>query len=800
MAITYDRTPPLTESKPKSLSKFDQLTSAEASVGRDLLTPHVIHLRESAISDETISARGYFSVLTIGGLRELGFADSQWSGPGIIIPVHPPGTTTPSHYVYRPDDPRDPKRKYLNPIGRPMRLDVPPQCQSAIGDPSVTLWITEGSKKADALASKGECAIALMGVWCWKGTNDVGGKTSLPDWDSVGLNGRSIVVAFDSDASRKPSVLHALTRLTGMLRSKGAIVRWVVLPDDADKIGVDDFLHDHTMDDLHALIINAPEPPNLPKFKAKNPKIREQVQDLWSSLLAAGAPFYVYNDFLVYLDYTSEGNLRMRPVDQVAMSYYLSGYVTFVDSRVRNGAAGPEVVEIEHSPPRQIAETMARVIDPQVPVISSIVRTPRFRSDGSLITEPGFDPGTKLFYDPSIRLNAVPDNPTSADVEAAKDLIFNQMLSDFEFDEEADLAHAVALAIEPFVRPMIGPKMPIHLIEAAIQGTGKGLLADVLTYPAHGAWISWTSEPESDAEVRKKITASLLANDTIFGIDNVKNVLSSGSLAAAVTTETWRDRLLGSPKNVSGQITWSWVITANNPTVDSDISRRVVRTRLVASVEDPSQREDFRIPDLKKWVVDHEAEILHALLTLVQSWVKRGMPQGSKPMGSFESWARTLGGILETAGIPGFLSQTDEPVDPVKEAWRSLVEAWRSTYAFAFVTVAQLYDLSVEKAIELPLSGKDENALRRSLGMKLRYQKDRVYGSLRIVQGSGGSGGVNSWVLQDTQAGRHVRSVKSVSCPYPQPEEKTKKERARHGGDTPDTRDTTPTRFEAMIL
>ena len=53
-----------------------------------------------------------------------------------------------------------------------MILDVPPTCQPMLGDPSVDLWITEGTKKADAGASRGLCIIALLGVWNWRGRND----------------------------------------------------------------------------------------------------------------------------------------------------------------------------------------------------------------------------------------------------------------------------------------------------------------------------------------------------------------------------------------------------------------------------------------------------------------------------------------------------------------------------------------------------------------------------------------------------------------------------------------------------
>ena len=50
------------------------------------------------------------------------------------------------------------------------------------GNPQTPLWVTEGTPKGDALVSQGVCAIALNGVWGFRGTNAHGGKVVLPDW------------------------------------------------------------------------------------------------------------------------------------------------------------------------------------------------------------------------------------------------------------------------------------------------------------------------------------------------------------------------------------------------------------------------------------------------------------------------------------------------------------------------------------------------------------------------------------------------------------------------------------------
>jgi hypothetical protein len=125
----------------------------------------------------------------------------------------------------------------------------------------VPLWITEGQKKADALASHGAVALCLLGVWNFKGKNPLGGTTLLADWDYVAVNGREVRLVFDSDVVSLPGVRKALERLTEHLSRKGAAVRMVYLPPVAGKkVGVDDFLvAGHTLQDLEALI-EAPRP------------------------------------------------------------------------------------------------------------------------------------------------------------------------------------------------------------------------------------------------------------------------------------------------------------------------------------------------------------------------------------------------------------------------------------------------------------------------------------------------------------------------------------------------------------
>ncbi len=224
------------------------------------LSPHhrTMLLEGSAVAPDVVEARGYRTVGDGAELEELGLGRDQRNTPGLLVPLYGPGGDVVLHQ-FRPDEPRiknGRQVKYETPAGARMVLDVHPTARGRLGDPSVPLFVTEGVKKGDALVSQGLCAVALVGVWNWRGTNEHGGKTALAEWESIALNGRKVYIVFDSDVMTKPGVQKALSRLKAFLESRGAEVALVYLPtaDGGEKQGVDDYLAaGHSTEELLSL-------------------------------------------------------------------------------------------------------------------------------------------------------------------------------------------------------------------------------------------------------------------------------------------------------------------------------------------------------------------------------------------------------------------------------------------------------------------------------------------------------------------------------------------------------------------
>lgn len=230
--------------------------------GAALFPQHADLLAASGITAEHARVRGYVSVDTKTRLEDIGITRAGRNVPGLLVPsLRIDGSTW--GYQYRSDQPR--RRggkpvKYETPTGQRNGIDVPPGVGPQLGDPLVPLWVTEGVKKADAATLAGLVCVALPGVWSWRGSNGKGGKVAVSAWHDIALNGRRVVLAFDSDVVRKTSVHAALDQLADYLGSKGAAVEYLHLPhDDVAKTGLDDYLNGHTVDDLWRLV--RPEPP-----------------------------------------------------------------------------------------------------------------------------------------------------------------------------------------------------------------------------------------------------------------------------------------------------------------------------------------------------------------------------------------------------------------------------------------------------------------------------------------------------------------------------------------------------------
>jgi hypothetical protein len=188
-------------------------------------------LVESSILPEVVTDRPY-STISAEEVRRLGFPTTpEQAGTEFLkIPLYSAAGGPSTGCQIRPDVPRTLKDsngkprivKYEGEPRKPPIIDVPPRAFLLLQDLKTPLFIVEGSRKADAGASRGLCVISLAGVWAW-----LHSKVALPDWRLIPLKDRTVYIAFDDDVVTKKPVARALRDLGGFLELRGATVKVV---------------------------------------------------------------------------------------------------------------------------------------------------------------------------------------------------------------------------------------------------------------------------------------------------------------------------------------------------------------------------------------------------------------------------------------------------------------------------------------------------------------------------------------------------------------------------------------------
>ena len=360
-----------------------------------------------------------------------------------------------------------------------------------------------------------------------------------------------------------------------------------------------------------------------------------------------------------------------------------------------------------HPPLAVVGDVLALPSWPGLPALEALTEVPILRADGTVLDVPGYDAATALVYCPApgLMLPPIPAAPRREDARGAIEAVAD-LFVDMPFTSRADFANLLALLITPIVRPAITGQVPLALVDKPKRGTGATLCVQVVAAIAFGSVTELTTAPHDDEEWRKKITAALVAGSTFLWFDKIDHKLTSPSLAAALTTPEWRDRILGKSEMTRPlPQRATWVATGNNLQLGGDLGRRSYRIRLDAGVARPWQRDGFQHPHLLRHVLRHRGELLAAILTAARAWFAADCPPADVPrLGSFEEWTRTVGGILAFAGVPGFLENLNELYDEVDEdeqAWGAFLAVWHGYFGEDAVTVATVAAAARDGASEL---------------------------------------------------------------------------------------------------
>ena len=426
-------------------------------------------------------------------------------------------------------------------------------------------------------------------------------------------------------------------------------------------------------------------------------------------------------------------------------------------ARFRRYNASKETWVACTSPDWLVKAIRERAAYPDLRELRGVIPAPTLRRDRSLLTTAGYDKASGLIFAPNANYPSIPSQPTPADVAHAVDALV-EPFADFPFVQPHHLAACIATVLAIVARPAIDGPVPLLGISATAPGSGKSLCADVISLITTGAPASRTTVPDSDEEMRKKITSFAIADQPVVLLDNIEATLKSESLAGALTSRTWADRKLGGNDMYNGELRAVFIATGNGLRYGGDLGRRVLPVEMDAGMDHPEDRSGFRYPVLLDFVRGVRPALVSAALTILRAFVDAGAPQhGAPPMGSFERWDDLIRSSVVWAGLDdpcaGRRALRDQSDDD-RDTLGGLLTAWSARFGSTPTTLAkavatgqptQAPDLwtAFRQAVK---TGAHVDAV--SLGAALRKFRGRVIDGRRFSI-AGRTGGSARWFVEE---------------------------------------------------
>ncbi len=477
-----------------------------------------------------------------------------------------------------------------------------------------------------------------------------------------------------------------------------------------------------------------------PKITAGNPNLDDLAREVWSNLRKANEPPFLFrhDGRLCRVEEDDTGAPVVVSVDAHRMQFTL---VKLFDWKRENDDG--EIIDCR--PPKDLASHLVADPDPRVPLLRRIVTAPIFTRSGRLLDRPGdYEDGILYLPPKAFRLPPLPARPSEEEIRSAMDFINENLLADFSFVDEFEIANCFAALLTPLVREMIDGPTPMFWVDKSKGGSGGTLLSSVIAAPILGAPPAGINAPRDEAEWNRVILSTLLRSPNVFFIDNCNDQLSSEALAHAITAARYEGRIIGSSKNESAEVRCLWIINGNNLSFGWELARRVVRIRIDPKVASPDQQDSrkFVHKHLLSWVIAHRAEVMYHLLTLVNAWQAsdRPLPADETPgFGSFDSWREVVGGILNAAGVHGFLlnlEEAREEADQESATIPAFIAAWRTKFGAEQVSAADLLKIS-RGLLDLPES---DHAASIRVGLFLTKYQGQFHDGCRIERQSAAQG------------------------------------------------------------
>jgi hypothetical protein len=462
-------------------------------------------------------------------------------------------------------------------------------------------------------------------------------------------------------------------------------------------------------------------------------------------------------DFGAELVIVGDGG-ALFPQNEHGLRYQAGGLTQFW----RLQTSHVSVSEIPENPPAGVCKSvLALQGNRRLKKLNAVITAPTLRPDGTVLSVPGFDESTGLLFDADQPPQTVPDNPSTEQALEALSQVWS-VFKEFPFVTAVDRAVHLCAILTAAVRSAL-PTAPAFAYDAPVQASGKTLLGKCVGAIATGGVPDiWPHTSRDDEEVRKRLFTALRTGAKAVVWDNVVGTFDSPAMASFLTSEQFRDRVLGKSESSSVPNKALLLMTGNNFTLAGDMARRVLVSRIDPETDRPFARS-FKVDPLAVCMAERQSMIA-AALTLIRYYLSSGVERpGAGRMASFEEWddwvrqtVIYVGQVLAPGEFGDVMDQVmeNQASDPEQESLGSLLTAWYGLYKGDWVKSSEVSVIYKSHTKYDSLSSDDNNPIvvnekaltdalddlkvgnkelkPKSIGKLLKYRKDRIVGGLKL--------------------------------------------------------------------
>jgi hypothetical protein len=400
---------------------------------------------------------------------------------------------------------------------------------------------------------------------------------------------------------------------------------------------------------------------DLVTIKLHPKKLIENLDAIEQALIDGQAPVFQRDRILVTIgtikaidsDETERVYQAIVPLNAVSLREIVAGYCDFrkYDGRSKKWEAV--------LPPEYLMHGLLNRSTFQLGVLKGIVNHPYIAATGEIVTTPGYDARTGIYFDPlGVEFPAMPEITceNARDVAATALARIETLFHTFPFVDEASKSVALSQLMTAISRRSM-KSAPVHIGDASVRGSGKSMITRVTAIVAIGKPAPALNQGHTSEEFEKRLASMLLAGYPIINLDNCSAIVEGDLLNSISTEETAALRILGLSRIV--EVTTGSLVcpNGNNISVRGDAIRRCVKYRLDPGVERPETLQFDYDPIEDAFL--NRAEIVIAILTILRARHVAGIAAPAV-FQSFADWSNTVRSALIWLGRA-------DPCDTVEE-------------------------------------------------------------------------------------------------------------------------------------